>query len=219
MGDRKNTKKYFKDNAGWEKAENLLRKLMKQRKVRFEEAKDEAAFYGPKIDVQMKNVNGKEDTAFTVQYDLSSAHRFNLTYVGEDNKEKRCFVVHRSSIGAIERTMAFLIEKYAGAFPTWLSPVQTIVIAVSQKQETYAKKVFELLKNSNIRAELAPTDETLGKRIRGAEMQKIPYILVVGDREVESKTVNVRERHKKETETVSIDRFIEKIVKEIKERK
>jgi len=219
MGDRKNTKKYYKDDAGWKKAENLLRKLMKRRKVDFEEAKDEAAFYGPKIDIQMKNVNGKEDTAFTVQYDLSSQHKFNLTYVGEDNKEKRCFVVHRSSIGAIERTMAFLIEKYAGAFPTWLSPVQVSVLAISQKHTKYAENVFKLLKERNVRTELTPSDVTLGKRIREAEMQKIPYILVVGDREIESKTVNVRERHKKETETVSVEVFLKKILEEIAERK
>ena len=219
LGDRKNTKKYFKDNAGWEKAENLLRKLMKQRKAEFKEAKDEAAFYGPKIDVQMRNVNGKEDTAFTVQYDLSSANRFNLTHIGEDGKEKRCFVVHRSSIGAIERTMAFLMEKNAGAFPVWLSPVQVAVLAVSEKHKKYAEKVFGALKENSIRVNLTSSDVTLGKRIREAELQKIPYIIVVGDKEMNDKTISVRERHKKETGTINLEGFLKKIQEEIANKK
>src|SRR3989344_4348170 len=122
--DRIDTEKYYKNDEGWEKGENLLRELMKSRGSKFEEAKNEAAFYGPKIDIQMKNVNGKEDTAFTVQYVFCMPDRFDLTYIGEDGGKHRAFVVHRSSIGAIERIMAFLIEKYGGAFPLWLAPVQ-----------------------------------------------------------------------------------------------
>ncbi len=166
LGDRTNTEKYYKNDAAWEKGEGLLRELMQKRGSDFEEAKDEAAFYGPKIDVQMKNVNGKEDTAFTVQYDFCMPERFDLSYTGPDGEKKRAFVVHRSSIGAIERIMAFLIEKYAGAFPTWLSPVQVVVLPVSESHHEYAKKTLEQLKEQNIRAELDSTNDSLGKRIR-----------------------------------------------------
>ncbi len=141
LGDRANTEKYYKDDAAWEKGEGLLRDLMVTRGSKFEEAKDEAAFYGPKIDIQMKNVNGKEDTAFTVQYDFCMPSRFALTYTGEDGQEHPCFVVHRSSIGAIERIMAFLIEKYAGAFPVWLAPVQVAVLLLENPLRHTEKKL------------------------------------------------------------------------------
>ena len=131
LGDRSDDKKYYKDDEAWDHAENILREILKQREANFFEAGNEAAFYGPKIDIQMKNVSGKEDTAFTVQYDFVGPKRFELTYIDSDGKEKEPIVIHRSSIGAIERTMAFLIEHYAGAFPVWLSPVQAVVIPVS----------------------------------------------------------------------------------------
>lgn len=218
LGDRENTEKYYKDDAGWEKAEDLLRKLMQKKGVDFKEAKDEAAFYGPKIDVQMKNVNGKEDTAFTVQYDLSSPQRFELDYTGEDGKSHRAFVVHRSSIGAIERTMAFLIEKYAGAFPLWLSPVQVKVLPIGESHFDYAKEVFESLKSESIRAELDVSNESLGKKIRNAKTDKVFYTLVIGDKEVEDKTVTVEGREEK-LGAMSVDEFILKVKEEIKNRK
>lgn len=194
LGDRANTEKYYKNDAAWEKGEDLLRKLMKSRGEKFVEAKDEAAFYGPKIDVQMKNVNGKEDTAFTVQYDFVMPERFNLTYIGEDGKEHRAFVVHRSSIGAIERIVAFLIERYAGAFPLWLSPVQVKVLPVSEKHNAYGAEVLKELKAAGIRAETDDADESLGKKIRNAKTEKIPYLFVVGDKEAEAGTVSVEAR-------------------------
>lgn len=197
LGDRANTEKYFKDDAGWEKAETLLREAMEKRGVPFKEAKDEAAFYGPKIDIQMKNVNGKEDTAFTVQYDLSSPMKFDLTCTGEDGQQHRTYVVHRSSIGSIERTMAFLIEKYAGEFPLWLSPVQARVLPVSDAQSAYAKEVVATLVAAGIRAEADTTNESLGKKIRTAKTEKIPYLLVVGDKEVGEKSVSVESRTEK----------------------
>ncbi len=218
LGDRENTEKYYKDDAGWEKAEDLLRKLMQKKGVDFKEAKDEAAFYGPKIDVQMKNVNGKEDTAFTVQYDLSSPQRFELDYTGEDGKSHRAFVVHRSSIGAIERTMAFLIEKYAGAFPLWLSPVQVKVLPIGESHFDYAKSVFESLRAEGIRAELDESSESLGKKIRNAKTDKVFYTLVIGDKEVEDKTVTVEGREEK-LGAMSVDEFILKVKEEIKNRK
>ena len=217
LGDRANTEKYFKDDAGWEKAEGLLRDLMKERGVDFKEAKDEAAFYGPKIDVQMKNSNGKEDTAFTVQYDLSSPQRFELDFTGEDGKPHRAFVVHRSSIGSVERTMAFLIEKYAGAFPLWLSPVQVKVLPIGESHFDYAKEIFESLKSESIRAELDVSNESLGKKIRNAKGDKVFYTLVIGDKEVEDKTVTVEGREEK-LGAMSVDELVSKIKDEIKRR-
>lgn len=188
LGDRANTEKYYKNDVAWEKGEELLRQLLQSRGARFVEAKDEAAFYGPKIDVQMKNVNGKEDTAFTVQYDFCMPERFDLSYIGADGQMHRAFVVHRSSIGAIERIMAFLIEKYAGAFPLWLAPVQVAVLPVSERQAGYAKKLHEQLLAASIRSGLDASNESLGKRIRAAKQMKVPYTLVVGDAEVQNET-------------------------------
>ena len=218
LGDRTNTEKYYKDDAGWEKAEGLMRALMKKRGSKFEEANDEAAFYGPKIDIQMKNANGKEDTAFTVQYDLCMPSRFDLSYVGDDGKNHRAFVVHRSSIGAIERIMAFLIEKYAGAFPLWLSPVQVKVLPVSEKHNTYANDVLAALRATNIRAEVDNANESLGKKIRNAKQEKIPYLLVVGDKEVEAKTISVDSRDAGKLEITSLSDFITKVTEEVKRR-
>lgn len=219
LGDRANTEKYYKNDAGWEKAEKLLRELMQKRGSKFEETKDEAAFYGPKIDIQMKNVNGKEDTAFTVQYDLCMPDRFDLSYIGEDGAKHRVFVVHRSSIGAIERIMAFLIEKYAGAFPLWLSPVQARVLSVSEKHAKYAREVAGALKAATIRVEVDESNESLGKKIRNAKTEKIPYLLVVGDKEVEAKTVSVESRDAGKLDTTSLSDFITKAGEEIRTRK
>lgn len=219
QGDRANTEKYYKDDAGWEKAEGLLRDLMKSRGVDFEEAKDEAAFYGPKIDVQMKNVNGKEDTAFTVQYDLSSPQRFELDYTGEDGKPHRAFVVHRSSIGAIERTMAFLIEKYAGAFPLWLAPVQAKILPIGETHFLYATEVMDKLKAAGVRVELDASDETLGKKIRNGKSEKIPYLLVIGDKEVEGKNVSVESRDAGQLGAMNADDLVVKLKEEIQTRK
>ncbi|MHB1330528.1 MAG: threonine--tRNA ligase [Minisyncoccota bacterium] len=217
LGDINNTEKYYKDDAGWEKAEGLLRELMKKRGVDFKEAKDEAAFYGPKIDVNMKNANGKEDTAFTVQYDLSSPHRFDLKYTGEDGKEHSAFVVHRSSIGAMERIMAFLIEKYAGAFPLWLSPIQVKVLPIGESHFEYAKNVSEKLKEEGIRAELDMSSESLGKKIRNAKTEKVFYTLVIGDKEVSDNQVTVEGREEK-LGAMSVDDFISKVKEEVKRR-
>ncbi|MBI2053925.1 MAG: threonine--tRNA ligase [Candidatus Staskawiczbacteria bacterium] len=218
LGDRKDTKKYYKDDKAWNYAENVLRKVLKERNAPFFEAENEAAFYGPKIDVQMRNFSGKEDTAFTVQYDFVGPKKFDLFYTDKDGKEKEVVVIHRSSIGCVERIMAFLIEKYAGDFPVWLSPVQATVIPISQKHEEYAKQIANSLRNAGIRYETKYENETLGKKIREAEMQKIPYLLIVGDKEIEAKTVSVRQRGKGDVGAVKLDGFIAKIKEEIKKK-
>jgi threonyl-tRNA synthetase len=218
MGDRDNTEKYYKDDAGWDKAEGLLRELMKSRGFEFEEAKDEAAFYGPKIDIQMKNANGKEDTAFTVQYDLSSPVKFDLSYVGEDGKNHRCFVVHRSSIGSIERIMAFLIEKYAGAFPLWLAPVHVKILPIGESHTEYATIVYDRLKSEGMRVELDDSNETLGKKIANFKKEKVPYALVIGDKEVSSNAVTVESRDNGNMGAQDVDTFLGELHLEIKNR-
>jgi threonyl-tRNA synthetase len=219
LGDRADTEKYYKNDAAWDKGEDLLRNLMQNRGVQFEEAKGEAAFYGPKIDVQMKNVNGKEDTAFTVQYDFCMPDRFDLTYTGPDGKEHRAFVIHRSSVGTIERTMAFLIEKYAGAFPLWLAPVQAKILPIGEAHFLYATEVMDKLKAANIRVELDASDETLGKKIRNAKGEKVPYLLVIGDKEVEAKNVSVESRDADQLGAMNPDDLVVKLKEEIQNRK
>ena len=213
LGDRTNTEKYYKNDEAWEKGESLLRELMKKRGSKFEEAKDEAAFYGPKVDIQMKNVNGKEDTAFTVQYDFCMPDRFDLSYVGEDGKPHRAFVVHRSSIGAVERIMAFLIEKYAGAFPLWLAPVPVKILPIGEAHFLYATEVMDKLKAANIRVELDASDNTLGKKIHNAKAEKVPYLVVIGDKEVSEKKISVEEKQ------ISVDDFIINLKDEIHSKK
>jgi len=218
LGDRKDKTKYYKDDKAWNEAENVLRKVLESRKCKFVEAKNEAAFYGPKIDVQMKNVRGKEDTAFTVQYDFVMPKRFNLKYTDEAGKEKEAIVVHRSSIGAIERTIAFLLEHTAGKLPVWLSPVQVAIIPVSEKTENYAQEILNSLKENNFRTELKNENETLGKRIREVEMQKIPYVLVIGEKETMNKTVNVRHYKKGQIGEMKIEELVSQIKREIEEK-
>ena len=166
----------------------------------------------------MKNANGKEDTAFTVQYDFCMPDRFDLTYIGEAGTKKRAFVVHRSSIGAIERIMAFLIEHYAGAFPLWLSPVQIAILPIGEKHVSFAKEIFEKLRVEDVRAELHDENETLGKKIRNVKEQKIPYFAVIGDKEIESQTVTLEGRDKKSEHMPTQDLLI-KLKKEIADKK
>lgn len=219
LGDRNNTEKYYKNDSAWEKAEDLLRKLMQNRGSKFEEAKDEAAFYGPKIDIQMKNVNGKEDTAFTVQYDFCMPTRFNVTYTGEDGNDHLAFVVHRSSIGAIERIMAFLIEKYGGAFPLWLSPTQVKIIPVRTNHTEYAKEIYKLLRENNIRVELDDKDENLGGKVRDAKNNKMPYWIVIGDKEIEAGLVTLESRDAGQLGQMSKEDLLKKLLEEIKNKK
>ncbi|MDO8564519.1 MAG: His/Gly/Thr/Pro-type tRNA ligase C-terminal domain-containing protein, partial [bacterium] len=186
--------KYYKDDAAWDTAEEALRGVLKTRGEKFMEAENEAAFYGPKIDVQMKDVRGAENTAFTVQYDFVMPKRFKLVFNDKDGTEKEAIVIHRSAVGALERLIAFLIEKYDGAFPYWLSPVQVKVIPVGEKFLAYAKKVHDELMQANIRSELDESNETLGKKVRAAKLEKAPYWIVVGEKEMTEKTVTLESR-------------------------
>lgn len=215
LGDKDDKEKYYKDDAAWERAENILREVLKESKAPFYEAVGEAAFYGPKIDIQMKNVLGKEETAFTVQYDFVQPKRFKLSYTARDGKTATPIVIHRSSIGALERTIAFLIEHYMGAFPTWLSPVQVIIIPISEGHTQYGQKVLEQLIASNIRVEVDNRSETMQAKIRDAQLQKIPYMLIAGDREQKHNKVAVRTREGKDLGAIKLGEFINRIKLEI----
>jgi threonyl-tRNA synthetase len=211
LGDRNNQEKYYDAPQEWEDAEKLLKKVLVDRKAPFYEALDEAAFYGPKIDIQMKNVIGKEDTAFTVQYDFCLPSRFNLVYIDDKGQEVQPIVIHRSSFGAMERSIGFLIEHFAGVFPTWIAPIQAVIMPISEGHMDYSQKLLIDLKEKGIRAELWPESESLQKRVRLAEKQKIPYMLIVGDKEVESNSVSVRSRGQVDLGVIKIDVLIEKI--------
>jgi threonyl-tRNA synthetase len=215
LGERKEEKKYYKDDKAWDYAEEILRKVLKDRKSHFVEAPSEAAFYGPKIDVQMKNVNGKEDTAFTVQYDFVMPKRFNLTYINESGDEEQPIVIHRSSIGAIERVMAFLIEKYAGAFPLWLAPVQVALLPIADRHIAYAEELAKQLQTGGIRAEADTRSERLQAKIREATLQKVPFMGIIGDKEIENTLVSVRKRNGEDLGQLKASAFQELILKEI----
>jgi threonyl-tRNA synthetase len=211
LGDRQDTKKYYKDDASWDYAENVLREVLVDQKAPYFEAANEAAFYGPKIDIQVKNAAGKEETAFTVQYDFVMPDRFDLTFINKEGKQERPVVIHRSSIGCLERTMAFLIEKYMGNFPVWLSPVQAKVITITDAQSDYAQSIVMQLKARGIRAEIDDRNEKMQAKIRDAQLQKIPYMLIVGDREMASNQASVRLRSGEDLKAWPVDEIVRKI--------
>ncbi|WP_318508077.1 threonine--tRNA ligase [Bacillus sp. T3] len=214
--DPQDTEKYFDDDAMWEKAQSMLKEAMDDLGLDYYEAEGEAAFYGPKLDVQVKTALGKDETLSTVQLDFLLPERFDLTYVGEDGKPHRPVVIHRGVVSTMERFVAFLIEEYKGAFPTWLAPVQVQVIPVSPDVHfDYAKEVQAQLKATGFRVELDGRNEKIGYKIREAQMQKIPYMLVVGDKEVETKSVNVRKYGEQNSETISFEQFIADLKAEV----
>lgn len=215
MGNRAEEKKYYKDDAAWDYAEEVLRSVLVQRKANFYEAANEAAFYGPKIDIQMRNFAGVESTVFTVQYDFVMPKRFKLTYIDNEGKEKEPIVIHRSSIGAIERTFAFLIEHYAGAFPVWMTPVQAMVIPVSDQYSDYARKVESELKTADIRVQVDDSSERMNQKIRQAQLEKIPCMIIVGEREAADATVSVRLRTGKQIPAMPLAHFKEQLLKVI----
>ncbi|MFZ2024979.1 MAG: threonine--tRNA ligase [Microgenomates group bacterium] len=218
LGDRNDDKKYYKDDAAWDNAEQVLREVLVETNAPFFESKNEAAFYGPKIDVQIKNVAGHEETAFTVQYDFVMPKRFALSYIDASGQEKEPVVIHRSSIGAFERTMAFLLEHFSGAMPTWLTPVQVIILPIAERHSDYAKSVLATLKENNIRAVLDDRSETLGSRIRDAQQQKVSYMLIIGDNEVKNNTVTIRDRKGTNQGEQQLETVVTNIRKEIDEK-
>ena len=222
LPDFKNKEKFgdIKNKKMWGEGSAVLERVLKKFGVKFIKAEGEATFYGPKIDIQIKNIQGKEDTIATVQVDYYSADKFNLSYIDKDGKEKPTIVIHRAILGSFDRFFAFLIEQTAGAFPVWLAPVQARIIPISaEKHLDYAQKIYDELLKQDIRAELDESNETLGKKIRQAELQKIPYLLVVGDKEMKAKSVGVRERGKGDIGILLLTKFLEKVKIEIEDKK
>ena len=215
LRDKNNKEKYFDDDEMWENAENQLRQILKELNINFYEAEGEAAFYGPKLDVQIKTAIGHDITISTCQLDFLLPQRFELEYIGEDGKAHRPIVIHRAILGTFDRFISFLIEETKGAFPVWLSPVQVKVMPISDSQKEYAKEVYEKLFDQDIRVELDDRNEKIGFKIREAQLQKVPYMLIIGDKEVEAKTVGVRSRKDGDIGAMSQDEFIKKIKNEI----
>ena len=189
-----NKAKYIDNDKAWNETEALMKKILDGIGIDYVEADDEAAFYGPKLDVQIKNVYGKEDTLITIQLDFAAAHSFDMTYIDENGEKQYPFVIHRSSIGCYERTLALLIEKYAGAFPLWICPVQVKVLSLTERTADYANKIVEELKAIGLRAEADNRNEKVGYKIREAQLEKVPYMFIVGDKEAEAGTISVRSR-------------------------
>ncbi|AZV63260.1 threonine--tRNA ligase [Peribacillus frigoritolerans] len=214
--DPQDTEKYFDDDDMWEKAQSMLKGAMDELGLDYFEAEGEAAFYGPKLDVQVRTALGKDETLSTVQLDFLLPERFDLNYVGEDGKQHRPVVIHRGVVSTMERFVAYLIEEYKGAFPTWLAPIQAQVIPVSPEVHLdYAKEVQEKLKAQGIRVDLDTRDEKIGYKIREAQMQKIPYMLVVGDNEAKEGSVNVRKYGEQKSETIAFEYFVSAIKAEV----
>ena len=214
--DPANTEKYIGDAAYWEESQGKMRQLLTELKLDFTEADGEAAFYGPKLDIQAKNVYGKEDTMITIQLDFALAEQFDMYYIDENGEKKRPFIIHRTSMGCYERTLAWLIEKYAGKFPTWLCPEQVRVLPISEKYHGYAAEVEARPKENGIRCSVDDRSEKIGYKIRESRLAKVPYMLVVGAKEEEEGVVSVRSRYLGDEGQKPLDAFIEEIAKEIR---
>ena len=214
--DPNNKAKYLGDDEYWESTQNALREVLREKNVPFTEADGEAAFYGPKIDIQAKNVYGKEDTMITIQLDCAIAENFDMTYIDQNGNKVRPYIIHRTSLGCYERTLAWLIEKYAGKFPTWLCPEQVRVLPISEKYTDYAEKVLKALKANGIDATVDNRSEKIGFKIREARMDKLPYMLVVGQQEEADNTVSVRSRFAGDEGVKPLQQFIDDICKEIR---
>ncbi len=210
--------KYIGTTEQWDEAQGTMKKILDHLEIPYKIGIGEAAFYGPKLDIQIKNVFGKEDTLITIQIDQMLAKQFGMEYVDKDGEKKNPYIIHRTSIGCYERTLALLIEKYAGAFPTWLAPVQVKILPISDNYLDYAKEINEKLAQNGIRVELDTRNEKIGYKIREAQLEKVPYMLVAGEKEQAEGTVSVRSRKDGDQGAMPLDEFIDKILLEIKNR-
>jgi threonyl-tRNA synthetase len=216
--DASNPEKYQDKKDQWEWAEGVLREVLVEMNLPFDEEAGEAAFYGPKIDVQIKNIYGKEESASSVQLDFMSAERFDLSFINEKGERERPVIVHRAPLGSHERFVAFLIEKFKGAMPLWLSPVQVQILPIADRHQEYAKKVSLMLHNAFVRVNVDNRVESLNRKIKDAKESKVPYILVIGDKEVASESLSVCMRGSGEKELLLRDNFIKEVKIRIKER-
>lgn len=215
-GDIKNKKKYIESPEAWKESEKSMKKILDKLKLKYIEAKDEAAFYGPKLDVQYKNVFGKEDTLITIQIDFALPERYKMTYKGEDNKQHSPMIIHRSSVGAIERTIAYILEKTQGKLPLWLAPIQARIINFTDKNNKAVEKTKQELIELGFRVDTDLASEPLGGKVKQAEIEKIPLIITIGDREEKAGTLAVRRNGK--VTTIKKSDFINQITKEVSEK-
>ena len=216
---KSNKAKYIDNDKAWNETEALMKKILDDIGLTYVEADDEAAFYGPKLDVQIKNVYGKEDTLITIQLDFAAAHSFDMTYIDENGDKQYPFVIHRSSIGCYERTLALLIEKYGGAFPLWICPEQVRVLSLTDRTADYAKDICDALKKAGVRADFDVRSEKIGYKIREAQLEKIPYMVIVGDKEYEEKKLSVRHRKDGDLGSFTLEDFAAKVVEEDRTKK
>lgn len=214
--DPNNQEKYLGTEETWNEVQDMMRNILNHIGIEFTEEDGEAAFYGPKLDIQAKNVYGKEDTMITIQLDMFLAERFDMTFIDKDGEKKRPYIIHRTSMGCYERTLAWLIEKYAGKFPTWLCPEQVRVLPISEKYTDYAQKVESKLKENGILCTVDNRSEKIGYKIRETRLAKVPYMLVVGQKEEEEQKVSVRSRFAGDEGQKDLDKFIEDISREIR---
>lgn len=214
--DPEDRDKYIGTPEQWDEAQGVMQKILDHLQIPYKIGIGEAAFYGPKLDIQIKNVHGKEDTLITIQIDQMLAEKFGMEYVDKDGTRKNPYIIHRTSIGCYERTLALLIEKYAGAFPVWLAPVQVKLLAIADRHLDYIYEVKKRLEAAGIiRIEIDDRSEKIGYKIREAQLEKVPYMLVIGDKDIENNTVSVRSRKDGDIGAMSIDEFIERICDDV----
>lgn len=213
--DPNDTEKYIGTAEQWDEAQNMMQKILDHLEIPYVEGIGEAAFYGPKLDIQIKNVYGKEDTLITIQIDQMLAEKFGMEYVDKDGTKKIPCIIHRSSLGCYERTLALLIEKYAGAFPMWLAPVQVKLLPVADRHLDYVYEIKKALEEKGMRVEVDGRSEKIGYKIREAQLEKVPYMFIIGDKDIEAQTVSVRHRKEGDLGAMKLEQFIEKAVEEI----
>ena len=217
--DPKNPNNKYEGTAQqWDEAQRIMGQILDHLGIKYDIGVDEAAFYGPKLDIQYKNVHGKEDTLVTIQIDMLLAQRFGMYYIDENGEKKLPYILHRTSLGCYERTLAYLIEKYAGALPTWLSPTQVKILPIGENQHEYANHIRDELAKSGLRCTVDDRNEKIGYKIREAQLDKTPYMLVIGEKEQTAKTVAVRSRKGGDMGVMSLCEFKEKILKEVSEK-
>ncbi len=213
--DPNDTEKYIGTAEQWDEAQNMMQKILEHLEIPYVEGIGEAAFYGPKLDIQIKNVYGKEDTLITIQIDQMLAEKFGMEYVDKDGTKKIPCIIHRSSLGCYERTLALLIEKYAGAFPMWLAPVQVKLLPVADRHLDYVYEIKKALEEKGMRVEVDGRSEKIGYKIREAQLEKVPYMFIIGDKDIEAQTVSVRHRKEGDLGAMKLEQFIEMAVEEI----
>ncbi len=218
--DPNDREKYIGTPEQWDEAQGMMKKILDHLEIPYKIGIGEAAFYGPKLDIQIKNVHGKEDTLITIQIDQMLAEKFGMEYTDRDGQKKNPYIIHRTSIGCYERTLALLIEKYAGAFPVWLAPVQVKLLPIADRHLDYVYDVKKRLEEAGIiRIEIDDRSEKIGYKIREAQLEKVPYMLVIGDKDIENKTVSVRARKDGDIGAMSLEEFIDRVVEEVKTKK